>query len=184
MGGRAASPREPLLVDLIDELFIVAPPLEVRAVVCDEARWHSWFPLLALTAYDDRGRLGVRWTVGGELIGTAEVWLQEHGDGTIVHTYLRASPLPGDPYRLGRSRRRVVHRYVHPLKRHLLGVKDALEVGRPPGTPLVPIGDRVSSASDHRQGDRRPRLRLPSGTTTEGAAADGRPDDLEHRRRG
>lgn len=183
MEGHTASAQQATLVDLIDELFIVAPPEQVRAVVCDVERWRTWFPGLVLTAYDDRGRRGVRWTVGGELVGTAEVWLQEHGDGTIVHTYLRANPRRNDPHRLVRSRRRAVARYGRPLKRHLLAVKDALEGDRPPGTARVRIGDRVSSASDDRQGTRRTRLRLPSGTTTEGAPPDGRPDDLQHRRR-
>lgn len=172
------------LVDVIDEMFVVAAPAQVRPALCDETRWRSWFPGLELTPYDDRGLLGVRWTVSGDLAGTAEVWLQEHGDGTIVHAYLRADPPPGDPERLGRSRRRVLRRYVLPLKRSLLDVKHQIEVERPLGTPLVALAERVSSASVNSQGVRPARYRLPTGPTSEGAAPDGRPDDGEHRDRG
>ncbi len=171
------------LVDVIEELFVVAAPERVRCVVCDETGWRACFPGVALTPYDDRGRLGIRWAVSGELEGTAEVWLEEHGDGTIVHAYLRADPARGDPRRLGRSRRRTVQRYALPLKQYLLDVKDLLEGDRPLGTALVPLHERVSSASQEKQGTRRHRQR-PTGTSSEGAAPDGRPDDLEHRDRG
>lgn len=170
-------------MDIIDELFMVASADRVRAAVCDELRWREWFPGITLTSYDDRGLLGVRWQMTGELEGTAEVWLQEHGDGTIVHVYVRAEPPADDPTRLTRSRRRVVRRYVTPLKRHLVAVKDILEGGRPPGTARVPLGERVSSASPDGQESRRPRLRPPIGTN-EGAARDGRPDHVEHRDHG
>lgn len=172
------------IVDVVDEMFVVAAPEQVRPVVCDEGRWRSWFPGIGLTPYDDRGRLGVRWTVTGELSGTVEVWLEEHGDGTIVHAYVRASPTGLDARRLRGSHRRVLRRYALPLKRHLLDLKHLIEVERAVGTPLVPVGERVSSASEdrHSRGDAGPRL--PTGSTSEGAAPDGRPDDLEHRDRG
>lgn len=168
-------------IDIIDELFIVAEPDLLRRALCDEVLWQSWFPGLVLTPYDDRGRLGVRWTVAGELTGTAEVWLQEHGDGTIVHVYVRADPPAGGSRRRAPSRRRVLRRYVLPLKRRLLEMKGILEVRRPLGTALVPVGERVSSASQDGQGTRRRRLRLPTGITSEGAAPDGRLHDVEHR---
>lgn len=184
MLGHATSEGEAMpAIDIIDEMFVVAEPRHVRPAVCDEARWQSWFPGLVLTSYDDRGRLGVRWTVAGELKGTAEVWLQEHGDGTIVHVYLRADATAARTRRRVRSRRRVRRRYVLPLKRHLLDMKAILEVPRPLGTALVPVGERVSSASQDGQGTRRRRLRLPTGTTSEGASLDGRPDDVQHRDR-
>ena len=89
-----------LSVDIVDELFIVATP-------CQRAdRWSAtppggsvWLPGVRLSSYDDRGPLGVRWTVSGALTGTAEVWLEEHGDGTIVHAYLRADPATTDARR-------------------------------------------------------------------------------------
>lgn len=171
------------VVDIIEETFVVAAPERVRPLVCDEARWRSWFPGIRLTSYDDRGPLGVRWSTSGDLVGTAEAWLEAHGDGTIVHVYLRGDPCGAHAHRLRRSDRRVTRRYVLPLKRHLLRVKDVLEAGRAPGMPLVPVGERVSSALEYPQGTRRPRPPLPTGMTSEGAGPDGRPDDLEHRDR-
>ena len=103
------------LVDLIDEIFIVAEPVRIRAATCDPDRWASWFPGTVFTSYDDRGPLGDRWTVTGSLAGTAEVWLEEHGDGTVVHAYLRVDPT--DPVGLGRRgrRRTIAARFVVPL---------------------------------------------------------------------
>jgi len=37
--------------------------------------------------------------------GDMEAWLEEHGDGTIVHLYIRGDPTAADPQRLRRSRR-------------------------------------------------------------------------------
>ena len=168
------------IVDIVDEMFVVASPASVHAVLCDPDRWASWLPGVTFTSYDDRGRLGERWTVSGALVGTAEVWLEEHGDGTIVHAYVRADPTGGDPRRLRRHRRRVVARYVLPLKRWLFEVKDVLEGERVPGTARVPLDERVVSASEDGLGDQRPRPQRPTSTTTEGASPDGRPDDLQH----
>ena len=145
------------VVDIIDELFIVADPVQVRTAVCDGSRWAEWLTGLTFTPYQDRGRRGIRWNVSGALSGTAEVWLEEHGDGTIVHAYLRGDPPPGDPQRLRRSRRRVTSRYVLVLKRRLTETKDLLESDRQPGTARVPISERVVSATEEsQQGTRRP----------------------------
>ncbi|MGH3502072.1 MAG: SRPBCC family protein, partial [Nocardioidaceae bacterium] len=125
-------------VDIIDEAFIVASRRACRAELCPVARWRTWFPQLTLTPYDDRGLDGVRWRVSGELVGTAEVWLEQYGDGVIVHTYVRAEPATAARALPRRADRWVRRRYALPLKRHLLGVKDALEAGRQVGEPRVP----------------------------------------------
>jgi hypothetical protein len=152
------------LVNIVDESFIVASPESVRNVLCDPAWWAGWLPGAALTPYDDRGRLGVRWTVSGALSGTAEVWLEEHGDGTIVHVYLRADPPSGvtagaGPRRVRRMRRGMAARYVFPLKRAMFAAKDLLEADRAPGTARVALGERVVSASEGGRGNRRPHQR-------------------------
>ncbi|MEJ7628766.1 MAG: hypothetical protein WKF54_04170 [Nocardioidaceae bacterium] len=162
----------------------MASPERVRAAVCDRARWVTWLPGVMFTSYDDRGRLGDRWTVSGDLVGTAEVWLEEHGDGTIVHAYVRADPAEPDRLRLRRRPRRVVTRYVLEVKRRLLEVKDLLEGDRQLGSARVPIGERVVSASEDGPGGRRPGPDEPTSTISEGASPDGRPDDLQHRDRG
>lgn len=159
------------LLDIIDEIFVVADPGEVRAATCDTTRWSSWFPGASFTSYDDRGPLGERWTVAGALAGTAEVWLEAHGDGTIVHAYLRADPDDAERPTARRARARWVTRHMLTLKGGLFALKSDLEGDRAPGTTRVPLGERVVSASEQRS------------TTTEGASADGRPDDLKHRDR-
>jgi len=147
------------LVDIVDEIFLVADPGEIRRATCDSARWAGWFPGAVFTPYQDRGPLGVRWDVTGGLVGTAEVWLEGHGDGTVVHAYLRVDPGDGDRLlRPGRRRRRVA-RITLGLKRALFDLKDLLEADRTPGTTRVPISERVVSASEPR----------PISPTTEGA---------------
>jgi hypothetical protein len=159
-------------VDVIAEIYVVADPALVRDEVCSPATWRSWFPGISLVSYDDRGRLGERWRVCGELLGTAEIWLEEHGDGTVVHAYLRADPRTGGRPG-GDDQARV-------LRRRLLEVKDRLEGDRVPGTARVPLGERVVSASKDGPADRRPR---PWRTSSEGAP-DGRSDHVEHPDRG
>jgi hypothetical protein len=158
------------LVDLIDEVFIVAEPERVRAETCDPARWATWFPGATFTSYDDRGPLGDRWTVTGSLVGTAEVWLEEHGDGTIVHAYLRVDPSAPAGRSGPRGGGAIAARAALSLKRRLFEVKDLLEGDRELGTTRVPLSERVVSASEPR----------PTSTTTEGTPPDGRPDDLQH----
>ena len=115
-------------VDVIDELYVVADPVAVRAATCDVARWRRWFPELVLTSYDDRGLEGVRWQLSGALTGSAEVWLEAFGDGVIVHTYVRARPSAGAPRHLDKGRR-----LERAIKRRMTDVKDELETGRVPG---------------------------------------------------
>lgn len=151
-------------VDIIDEMYVVASVDQVRRACCDEARWRRWFPELTLEAYADRGRKGVRWSVGGALEGTAEVWLQEYGDGVIVHTYVRAEP--AEPGRSIRGLARwTLRRYALPLKQHLLTVKFELEGDRELGTARIPLAERVVSPpidpTSMHKGQRRWRTRRP-----------------------
>ncbi len=151
-------------VDIIDEMYVVASVDVVRRACCDEEAWRRWFPELTLEPYDDRGRKGVRWNVGGELFGTAEVWLEVHGDGVIVHTYLRAEPVKGR-----RSARRLAgwarRTYALPLKRHLMALKFQLEGERELGTARVPLAERVVSPpidpTSRHKGQRRWPTRRP-----------------------
>lgn len=121
-------------------------------------QWRRWFPGLTLTTYDDRGLLGVRWNVTGDLVGTAEVWLEAYGDGTIVYTYLRGEPTPT-------PRRSTAHglealgrrRYALPLKHRLFAVKDTLEAEHVVGSPRIPIGQRVVSPPTDQHARHPPR---------------------------
>lgn len=79
-------------IDLIDETFIVADPARLAGVVADPRRWRTWWPDLQLQVFMDRGVQGIRWSVTGSLVGSAEIWLERYGDGAVVHYYLRADP--------------------------------------------------------------------------------------------
>ena len=128
-------PRSGPQFDLVDETFVVAPASALR-FLCDERTWARWFPGIRLTCTQDRGLLGKRWSMSGELVGTAEVWLEGEADGVIVHIYLRSRGPGRDP-----------KRYARPLKHYMFEVKDRLEVGRRPGQPSA-----RSRASSLRRG--------------------------------
>ena len=110
--------------DLADDTFVAAPPAAVARSIADPARWCLWWPDLSLTVTRNRGSQGLQWTVSGGLSGTAEVWLEPFGDGTVVHFYLRA----GLDDR-GRTARALA------WKRSVHALKDELEQGRAPGLP-------------------------------------------------
>ncbi|MPZ62941.1 MAG: polyketide cyclase / dehydrase and lipid transport [Propionibacteriales bacterium] len=150
-------------LDLIDESFVVAARRDAREMLCDEGCWRTWFPGLRLQAYDDRGLDGVRWRVTGDLAGTAEVWLEEFGDGVLVHVFIRADRTaegsdsePAPVTRPRRERDRLRRRYAVPLKHHLLAAKDALEGDRRPGHPRVarPIESSVRGTTTDDRGER------------------------------
>ncbi|QFZ17437.1 polyketide cyclase / dehydrase and lipid transport [Saccharothrix syringae] len=123
-------------VDVVDETFIAVPPAAVAAAFAPPGSWRDFWPDLTLDVYADRGIQGLRWTVGGALVGTMEVWLEAVLDGTLLHYFLRAD-LPGDPP--ARRVRREVRRRQLAAKEIGLGLKMALEAGRPPGVaPALP----------------------------------------------
>jgi hypothetical protein len=120
-------------VDVVDETFLAVPPDAVRAAFADPAAWRGFWPDLQLDVYLDRGNEGLRWTVGGALVGTMEVWLEPVLDGTLLHYFLRADP-PGGPAPLPRALKEVRRRQLA-AKEVALGLKFVLEDGRPPGHP-------------------------------------------------
>ncbi len=134
------------LVDLIDETFVVADRAVLARVFTDPAAWRRWWPGLRLEAYQDRGLEGVRWNVTGDLVGTSEVWLEEYGDGAIVHYFLRAEPTARGSVdqprriplrRVAATRRRLARHYTLIWKRIVNSVKDEVEAGREIGMPRV-----------------------------------------------
>jgi len=77
-------------LDIADDTFVVAATAAVAEVVRDPASWRAWWPDLELTVTEDRGLKGMRWSVAGAVLGSAEIWLEPCGDGVVVHWYLRA----------------------------------------------------------------------------------------------
>ena len=88
-------------VDLIDETFVAASPEVVAACVADPAQWRRWWPKRRLEVFMDRGDRGIRWSIAGDLVGSAEIWLEPVLDGTLVHYFVRADPPGGAPGRPG-----------------------------------------------------------------------------------
>jgi hypothetical protein len=124
------------LVDLIDETFMVCDPSTLAARFRDPNAWPVWWPDFRLSVFMDRGVQGIRWSISGALVGSCEVWLEQFGDGTIVHYYLRGDP--PSPQRRSAARRlgwRLGRREAIRWKRRLNALKDELEAGRPPGCP-------------------------------------------------
>jgi ribosome-associated toxin RatA of RatAB toxin-antitoxin module len=117
-------------LDISCDDLVVADPAYVAARLGDEALWRAWWPGLSLTPYERRGLEGVRWTVGGSAVGTAEWWLEQVRDGVLVHWYLRVDP--SRPVgRRGLDRLR--ESYVGSYRNNLWRFKDEVERGRAAG---------------------------------------------------
>jgi hypothetical protein len=118
-------------LDLVDETYVVTSRQVLAAVVADRARWHQWWPELTLSVFMDRGVDGIRWSISGALVGSSEIWLEQVGDGVLLHYYLRA-----DPALLGRRQIDILrNRHAMAWKRSAWALKDELEGDRRPGDP-------------------------------------------------
>ena len=123
-------------VDLIDETYLVVDRAVLAAQVHDPARWRAWWPDLTLSVFMDRGHDGIRWSVTGSLVGSAEIWLEPFGDGVLLHLYLRLDPAGrGLPARASDRLRR---RFALAWKVHVNALKDELEGGRAAAQPRGP----------------------------------------------
>ena len=79
-------------IQVADETFVAADPVEVGRAIADRASWRRWWPDLLLTVVEDREDKGHRWTVAGALTGTMEIWLEPVLDGVVLHYFLHAEP--------------------------------------------------------------------------------------------
>jgi hypothetical protein len=142
-------------LDVIDETFVLAARAEVAAAFADPDEWPRLWPDLELTIFADRGPAGIRWSVTGGWVGSAEVWCEpvalgpgpEAGgeEGTLLHWFLRLDPAPGPE---GARARRLLRGRSGPAREGLrrqraakeiaFGLKARLERGRRPGEPAIP----------------------------------------------
>ncbi len=122
-------------VDVLQEMFVAARPALVAARLTRPDVPGVLWPDLTVTVRQDRGVRGQRFVVSGEWCGSAELWLPTCADGVLVHAYLRIDPAGGAAVRPGRAaaEKRRRDRW---LRRALWVLKDELEAGRAPGTPV------------------------------------------------
>ena len=120
-------------VDVMDETFLVVARPVLAARFAQAHRWPVLWPDLTLTVFTDRGDAGIRWSVTGTWVGSMEVWLEEVGDGVVLHQFLRLDPATG---RLSqREAVREALRRQRAAKRLAFALKAELEAGRAPGEP-------------------------------------------------
>lgn len=118
-------------IQIADETFVAAGPAAVGRAVGDRSAWRRWFPDLALTVVEDRAERGVRWTVGGPLTGTMEIWLEPVLDGVVLHYFLHAEPATGTAAQITAAK--LTHHRRVAGKRMAFEVKNRLEASRPVG---------------------------------------------------
>jgi hypothetical protein len=121
-------------IQIADETFVAADPVEVGRAVGDTASWRRWWPDLLLTVVEDREDKGHRWTVAGALTGTMEIWLEPVLDGVVLHYFLHAEPSGVAAWQLAKmNMAKMNHRRRVAGKNMAFEVKRTLEASRPVG---------------------------------------------------
>jgi hypothetical protein len=121
-------------IQIADETFVAADPVEVGRAVGDPASWRRWWPDLLLTVVEDREDKGHRWTVAGALTGTMEIWLEPVLDGVVLHYFLHAEPSAVAAWQLAKMNlAKMNHRRRVAGKNMAFEVKRTLEASRPVG---------------------------------------------------
>jgi hypothetical protein len=121
-------------IQIADETFVCADPVDVGKAIADRANWREWWPDLRLTVIEDRGPSGHRWTVTGALTGTMEIWLEAVLDGVILHYFVHAEPSGAAAWELARMNlAKMNHRRRVAGKKMAFEVKRKLEEKRPVG---------------------------------------------------
>lgn len=121
-------------IQIADETFVAADPVEVGRAVGNPASWRRWWPDLQLTVVEDREDKGHRWTVAGALTGTMEIWLEPVLDGVVLHYFLHAEPSGVAAWQLAKMNlAKMNHRRRVAGKNMAFEVKRTLEASRPVG---------------------------------------------------
>jgi len=121
-------------IQIADETFVAADPVEVGRAIGDPASWRRWWPDLLLTVVEDRQEKGHRWTVAGALTGTMEIWLEPVLDGVVLHYFLHAEPSGAAAWQLAKMNlAKMNHRRRVAGKNMAFEVKRTLEATRPVG---------------------------------------------------
>jgi hypothetical protein len=121
-------------IQIADETFVAADPVEVGRAIGDPASWRRWWPDLLLTVVEDREDKGHRWTVAGALTGTMEIWLEPVLDGVVLHYFLHAEPSGVAAWQLAKMNlAKMNHRRRVAGKNMAFEIKRTLEATRPVG---------------------------------------------------
>jgi hypothetical protein len=121
-------------IQIADETFVCADPVDVGKAVADPASWRRWWPDLRLTVVEDRGPAGQRWTITGALTGTMEIWLEPSFDGVILHYFVHAEPAGAAAWELAKMNlAKMNHKRRVAGKDMAFEVKRTLEETRPVG---------------------------------------------------
>jgi hypothetical protein len=128
-------------IQIADETFVCADPVDIGAAVADQRNWRRWWPDLQLKVVEDRGPAGQRWTVTGALTGTMEVWLEAVMDGAVLHYFLHAEPtgVAGDQL-AALDLPHLNHRRRVAGKNMAFEIKNHLERNRPVGVSRLAAG--------------------------------------------
>jgi hypothetical protein len=121
-------------IQIADETFVAADPVEVGRAIGDPASWRRWWPDLLLTVVEDRQDKGHRWTVAGALTGTMEIWLEPVLDGVVLHYFLHAEPSGVAAWQLAKMNLAKVNHHRRVAGKNMaFEVKRTLEATRPVG---------------------------------------------------
>ena len=74
---------------------------------------------LAVTSHGWRHDLGVRWEVRGAVVLSAEWWLEQRPEGTVVHHLVHGQPVGRRAVQRVRRHRRVIMGTMQTMKDHL-----------------------------------------------------------------
>ena len=128
-------------IQIADETFLCADPVDIGAAVADQRNWRRWWPDLQLTGIEDRGPVGQRWTVTGALTGTMEVWLEAVMDGAVLHYFLHAEPTGASGAGLAElDLPQLNHQWRVAGKNMAFEIKNDLERNRPVGVSRLVAG--------------------------------------------
>ncbi|MFF0817010.1 polyketide cyclase / dehydrase and lipid transport [Rhodococcus sp. NPDC003318] len=126
-------------IQVADQTFIAAAPQRVAECLAVPSKWRRWWPDLRIDVREDRAEKGIRWSVGGALTGTMEIWLEPELDGTIVHYFLHAEPVGTSPAEAaGPDLAGMNHARRLAGKVMTFEAKRELEAGRPAGESPQP----------------------------------------------
>lgn len=125
-------------IQVADQTFIAADPVDIGRAISNPADWRRWWPDLQLNVVEERGEKGIRWTVAGPLTGTMEVWLEPALDGAILHYFMHAEPSAVSAAQAAKLNLvQLNHARRVAGKRFAFGIKQQLEAGRPIGESRV-----------------------------------------------